>query len=234
MWLPFAFCLFLVFCDVWGEEPASFGSPVKREVEDSLDPLLLDAVQQSLEGDGLSTEKQDASPTQQLSLAEAEAEAASWVCGKQTELIFMVSNPKSGSRIGAEYITSLPMVEAQHGCTQVRVFSQLNEESLSLAVEQIGKATQTLKVLSAHEQQQQGGDNKGGASFVPLEKRVRLIAVGGDGSFTSTIMAVANAGVDMNWVAGGIIPTGTGNDLAHTYNWTRASFPVFNPLGEKK
>lgn len=165
---------------------------------------------------------QEARP--QMSLADAQAEASKWVCGANSELYFFVANPTSGSRLGAKYATSLPMVQVRHGCAEIKVFSQTNAESIALGLEHIVKTIDTLKVLQAHEDGQKPVD------MVPLEKRVRVITVGGDGAFSGVFKATADAGADMKWIAGGIIPSGTGNDLAHTYGWTRARFPTDSPL----
>lgn len=163
-----------------------------------------------------------------MSLDDAQAEASKWVCGANSELYFFIANPSSGSRVGAKYVTSLPMVQVRHGCAEIKVFSQTNAESIALGLEHIVKAIDAIKVLQTHE----NGEEL--IEPVPLEKRVRVITVGGDGAFTGVLKATAEAGADMNWVAGGIIPSGTGNDLAHTYGWTRARFPRDSPLSPAK
>lgn len=194
-----------------------------------LNPLVQDAEELGT----MVSDEQDSRP--QMTLSEAQAEADKWVCGRNSELYFFIANPLSGSRLGAKYITSLPMVQVSHGCAELKVFSQRDAGSLALALEHIVRAVDALKVLHAYEREQEGTDKlSDDRSAIPLSKRVRVIAVGGDGAFTGAIMAVSNAGVDMNWVAAGIIPSGTGNDLAHTYGWTRARFPSNEPLEREK
>ncbi|KAL8436586.1 hypothetical protein Efla_007530 [Eimeria flavescens] len=167
-----------------------------------------------------------------LPLKEAEAEVQNWVCRRKSELYFLIANPISGSRLGAKYITSLPMVRARHGCADVRVFSQVEPSSLSLGIQQIDRAVKTLKTFYAHEHGEQAlAAMSSDPSAVPLKLRIRVVTVGGDGGFGWLVVALFKANVDMNWVAAGIIPSGTGNDMAHSYGWTKARFPASNPLG---
>ncbi|XP_026190455.1 uncharacterized protein LOC34624442 [Cyclospora cayetanensis] len=162
--------------------------------------------------------------------AEAEVEAAKWVCGARTELYFLFANPVSGSRLGAKFLQTLPMGTATSGCVELKIFSQTDSQSEHLGIQHIIQAVETVKQLRSAETTQNGSSP---ASLVPLEKRVRVIAVGGDGAFTWMMMAISKAGTDMEWVASGIIPSGTGNDLAHTYGWVNAGFPSHAPLSDK-
>ncbi|OEH80313.1 putative diacylglycerol kinase [Cyclospora cayetanensis] len=123
------------------------------------------------------------------------------------------------------------MGTATSGCVELKIFSQTDSQSEHLGIQHIIQAVETVKQLRSAETTQNGSSP---ASLVPLEKRVRVIAVGGDGAFTWMMMAISKAGTDMEWVASGIIPSGTGNDLAHTYGWVNAGFPSHAPLSDKK
>ncbi|KAL8274544.1 hypothetical protein Esti_001565 [Eimeria stiedai] len=167
-----------------------------------------------------------------ISLEEAEAEARKWVCGRNTQLFFIIANTRSGSCVGAKYLTSLPMVEARHECSEVKVFSQLEPTSMALGVDHIRRAVNALKTFYAHEHGPAAlAKMSEHPAAVPLESRIRVITVGGDGGFALLVTALFREQIDMNWVATGIIPSGTGNDMGHSYGWTRARFPTSNPLG---
>ncbi|KAL8431059.1 hypothetical protein ACSSS7_005530 [Eimeria intestinalis] len=166
-----------------------------------------------------------------MSLQQAKAEASTWVCGRNTQLYFFIANPRSGSCVGAKYITSLPMVEAHHECSEVKVFSQLEPTSMAMGIDYIRRAVNALKTFYGHEHGAAAlAKMSEDPAAVPLESRIRVITVGGDGGFGLAVAALFQEQIDMNWVATGIIPSGTGNDMGHSYGWTKARFPTNNPL----
>nr|ASN64457.1 diacylglycerol kinase 2 [Eimeria falciformis] len=209
---------------VAGAATAAPAADAAANASDSVGNLVL----KFLSRDGGVLTEQNERP--RMSLSEAEAEISKWVCGMNSELYFVIANPRSGSQLGAEFIKSLPMTRVRHDCVDFMVFSQRDEASNAMGIGRIAMAVSALKVLYEH---QHGNDAKGNSSgrlTIPIEERVRVIAVGGDGAFAGMLQAITNAGVDMNFVAVGIIPSGTGNDLAHTYGWVKPSFPTKDPL----
>ncbi|CDJ49985.1 diacylglycerol kinase, putative [Eimeria brunetti] len=181
-------------------------------------------------------------PLSMMSLEAAESVAAEWPCGLNSKLYYLIANPVSGSRLGAKFITSLPESQMEVGCRQVRVFSQKDPNSMKVAVDRIAAAVNARKTLfaaadaaaaapAAAADPAAAAAAAAGGVVVPLSRRVRVIAVGGDGAFNGMVLLLsAAAAADMNWIAAGVIPSGTGNDLAHTYGWGRAPFPVDQPL----
>lgn len=173
--------------------------------------------------------------SEKMTLAEAGAamtlEAArqvskSWVCGDRTEFFYLFVNKLSGNEyanrlMDDEYAKRLMggkgryTFDLSYVCEDFIVADMNDASALQETVQDMRERVEALKVLVKN----------------PL---VRAIAIGGDGSFTRLVDVVQSVNVDLRFVAFGVFPAGTENELARTFGWEAFAAPEGDPLHPQK
>ena len=114
--------------------------------------------------------------------------------------VILFANTKSGSNKAKKYLelkTELLCLKTNLGSVNLQIFSLQAESELSLGIEHI-------------------------KSMVAAGEYIRVVVAGGDGSLIGVIEQVISHGVDISRVFFGIMPFGTGNDLAAMLGWGRS------------
>lgn len=167
-----------------------------------------------------------------LTLEASREVSKSWVCGDRTEFFYLFANALSGSNYGKRLVRekSRDKFVLTSLCAEVFITAMNDASAFQEAAQDLRERVETLKVLLEGWQAPERG---------PVARRtkmrlVRAIAIGGDGSFTWVVDTAQRAGVDLRFVAFGVLPAGTGNDLAHTFGWASFRPPSGDPLHPQK
>lgn len=122
--------------------------------------------------------------------------------------VVLFSNPISGSRLGKEYLDLKvsSMVFSEHSeLIEVLIYDLTEEVSRNAGAQKLNE-------------------------LLLCAERVRAVTAGGDGSLSWLIGTCLAFNVDIARVEFGILPFGTGNDLAASAGWGRAPLlPILGP-----
>jgi len=137
--------------------------------------------------------------------------------------VFLLANPRSGSREATRY-TGLDFIN----CTiplDKNVHAFLNVFNLTSADER-RRCFRKMAALQA--------ESKLIHSLIKLDnpiQRLRLVIAGGDGSLIGAVASAKEAGVDVRHLPVCVLPYGTGNDLAQVTNWGKQpTGPMYQTL----